>query len=203
MAEKLIKIAKLAKDLGVTKATIYNWKNDGKINFVKSKTNRNFVTLQDYHDLIGVKDNKESKNVIYCRVSSTQNKNNLKTQKERLIAYCEAKGYSIHKIIEEFGSGINDKRPKLEKLILEGDFSKIIIEHKDRLSRLGFNYLEMLCKITGKEIEIVNNIQTDEEDIIQDFVSIVTSFCARIYGKRRSKRITEKLIQELKNQKES
>jgi predicted site-specific integrase-resolvase len=60
----------------------------------------------------------------------------------------------------------------------------------------------MLCKITGKEIEIVNNVQTDEEDIIQDFVSIVTSFCARIYGKRRSKRITEKLIEQLKNQKE-
>jgi putative resolvase len=202
MAEKLIKIAKLAKDLGVTKATLYNWKNDGKINFVKSKTNRNFVTLQDYKDLIGIKDSKESKNVIYCRVSSTQNKNNLKTQKERLVAYCEAKGYPIHKIIEEFGSGINDKRPKLEKLILEQDYTKIIIEHKDRLSRLGFNYLEMLCKITGKEIEIVNNVQTDEEDIIQDFVSTVTSFCARIYGKRRSKRITEKLIEQLKNQKE-
>jgi len=202
MAEKLIKIAKLAKDLGVTKATLYNWKNEGKINFVKSKTNRNFVTLQDYKDLIGIKDSKESKNVIYCRVSSTQNKNNLKTQKERLVAYCEAKGYHIYKIIEEFGSGINDKRSKLEKLILEQDYTKIIIEHKDRLSRLGFNYLEMLCKITGKEIEIVNNVQTDEEDIIQDFVSIVTSFCARIYGKKRSKRITEKLIEQLKNQKE-
>jgi len=203
MEQKLIKISKLAKDLGVTKATIYNWKNDGKVNFVKSKTNRNFVSLQDYHDLMGIKLDKESKNVIYCRVSSTQNKDNLKTQKQRLISYCEAKGYSIYKVIEEFGSGINDKRPKLEKLILEGDFTKIIIEHKDRLSRLGFNYLEMLCKVTGKEIEIVNNVDTDEEDIIQDFVSIITSFCTRIYGKRRSKRITEKLIKDLTDKKEN
>jgi len=65
---------------------------------------------------------------------------------------------------------------------------------------LGFNYLEVLLNKNNKKIEVVNFVDTDEEDIIQDFVSIITSYCARIYGKRRSKRKTEKLIKELQNE---
>ncbi len=67
------------------------------------------------------------------------------------------------------------------------------------MTRFGFNYLEILLKYTNKSIEVVNNVDTEDEDIIQDFVSIITLYCARIYGKRRSKRRTEKLIEELKN----
>jgi putative resolvase len=117
-----------------------------------------------------------------------------------LLNYCNAKGYKVEKIIEEFGSGINDKRPKLEKLLKEQDFTKIVVEHKDRLSRFGFNYLEVLLNKNNIDIEVINNVDTDEEDIIQDFISIITSYCARIYGKRRSKRNTEKLIKELNNE---
>ena len=72
-----------------------------------------------------------------------------------------------------------------------------MIEHKDRLTRIGFNYIETLLKKDGKEIEVVNNAEDDKENIIQDFVSIITSYCARIYGNRRSKRKTEQLIKEL------
>ena len=78
------------------------------------------------------------------------------------------------------------------------NYTKLVVEHKDRLSRLGFNYIEVLLKQQGITIEVINNVDTDEEDIIQDFVSIITSYCARIYGKRRSKRKTEKIIEELK-----
>jgi putative resolvase len=193
----MIKLAKFAKDLGVTKTTLYNWRKIGKIKFTKIGR-LNFVDNDTYNEFLGIKENKESKVVIYCRVSSTANKKNLETQKERLVNYCIAKGYKIDKIIEEFGSGINDKRQKLEKLLKENDFTKIVIEHKDRLTRFGFNYLEVLLKNHNKEIEVVNNVDTDEEDIIQDFVSIITSYCAKIYGKRRSKRKTEKLIEQLK-----
>jgi len=199
----LIKISKLAKDLGVTKATLYNWRLAGKIQFVKSATGMNFVTQETYNEFLGIKEKKEEKVVIYCRVSSTVNKKNLETQKERLINYCNAKGYRVNKVIIEFGSGINDKRPKLEKLLKELDFTKIVVEHKDRLARMGFHFLEILCETHHKEIEVVNNVDTDEEDIIQDFVSIITSFCARIYGKRRSKRKTEQLIKQLQDEKDN
>jgi len=83
-------------------------------------------------------------------------------------------------------------------LLEKQNYTKLVVEHKDRLSRLGFNYIEVLLKQQGITIEVINNVDTDEEDIIQDFVSIITSYCARIYGKRRSKRKTEKIIEELK-----
>jgi putative resolvase len=199
----LIKISKLAKDLGVTKATLYNWRLAGKIQFVKSKTGMNFVTQETYNEFLGIKEKREEKVVVYCRVSSTVNKKNLQTQRDRLINYCNARGYQVHKVVTEFGSGINDKRPKLEKLLTELDFTKIVVEHKDRLSRMGFHFLEILCETHHKEIEVINTVDTDEEDIIQDFISIITSYCAKIYGKRRSKRKTEKLIQQLKNEKDN
>jgi predicted site-specific integrase-resolvase len=70
------------------------------------------------------------------------------------------------------------------------------VEHKDRLTRFGFKYIESLMELQGRKIEVINNLD-DKDDLIQDFVSVITSFCARIYGQRRSKRSTEKLIKEL------
>jgi len=194
----MIKISKLAKDLNVTRVTLYNWKNKGVLEFVKSNTGRNFVTNETYNKLLGIQDKKEEKVVIYSRVSSTVNKKNLEEQSKRLYNYCLAKGYKIHKNIKEFGSGIDDKRPKLERLLIEQDFTKLVIEYKDRLTRFGFNYIEKMLNKNNIEIEVVNEAESDKEDIIEDFVSIITSYCARIYGKRRSKRKTEKLIEELK-----
>jgi putative resolvase len=203
MNEKFYKISEVVKLLGISKPTLYNWEKQGLLKIQRSKSGGlNFISQSELDKI----QNKETNNkenekiVIYCRVSSTVNKNNLKTQKERLLNYCNAKGYKVEKIIEEFGSGINDKRPKLEKLLKEQDFTKIVVEHKDRLSRFGFNYLEVLLNKNNIDIEVINNVDTDEEDIIQDFISIITSYCARIYGKRRSKRNTEKLIKELNNE---
>jgi len=194
---KLIKISKLAKDLGVTLVTIYNWKNKGKINFIKSDTGRNFVTYEDYCQLIGIIEKKEERVVIYSRVSNSVNKTNLDSQAERLKNYCIVKGYKIHKIIKEVGSGINDNRPQLKNLLENQDFTKIVVEHKDRLTRFGFNYLETLLKFNNIEIEVVNEAEDDKNDLIQDFISIITSYCSKIYGSRRTKRKTEKLLEEL------
>ena len=80
--------------------------------------------------------------------------------------------------------------------------NKNIVEHKDRLTRFGFNYIEKLLSRSGVELEVVNQVDGEKEDLIQDFVSVITSFSARIYGQRRSRRKTEKLIEELeKNEK--
>jgi len=198
MKDGYIKISKVAKDLGITTQTLWNWKWKGEIEFFKVGC-LNCLDITTYRRLLGKEETKKERTVIYCRVSSTINKQNLETQKQRLISYCNAKGYKVDKVVEEFGSGINDKRPKLEKLLSEQDFTRLVVEHKDRLTRLGFNYIEKLLGFNGIEIEVVNNVETDKEDLIQDFVSIITSYCARIYGHRRSKRKTEKLIEDLKN----
>lgn len=138
---------------------------------------------------------------IYARVSSSENKDNLAAQVERLTQYAIAKGYQIISTYAEVGSGVNDKRPKLEKLLTDSNYSKIIVEHKDRLTRVGFNYIETLLKNRGKEIEVVNLSTNDESNLMEDLISIIYSFSARMYGLRRSTRKTEKIIEVL-NQKD-
>jgi predicted site-specific integrase-resolvase len=135
--------------------------------------------------------------VTYARVSSSENKANLETQSQRLIDFCNANGWKTHENITEIGSGLNDNRSKLNKILELGTPTKLVVEHKDRLTRFGFKYLEILCKHIGCEIVVINEAINDKEDLIQDFISVITSFCARIYGQRRTKRNTEKLIAEL------
>lgn len=74
-----------------------------------------------------------------------------------------------------------------------------MVEHKDRLTRFGFHYIEKLLAMQGRRIEVINLAENSKEDLMQDFVSIVTSFCARLYGQRRSKRKTERIIAELQS----
>jgi len=195
----MVKLSKAASMLGVTKMTLWNWKYKEKIKFHKIGS-MNYIDQETLDNLLGVKE-REKGVVIYARVSSTENKQNLKTQSERLISYCNAKGYNVNKVVTEFGSGLNDKRPKLEKLLRERNFSILVVEHKDRLTRFGFNFIETLLANENIKIEVVNQVEGEKEDLIQDFVSVITSFSARIYGQRRSKRKTEQLIHQLENEK--
>jgi len=137
-------------------------------------------------------------NIVYARVSSSENKNNLNSQAERISQFCNAKGWVVNEIVKECASGLNDKRPKLQKILKENKATRIIVEHKDRLTRFGFEYIKTLF---DGEIIIINEDKENEKDLMNDFISLVTSFCSRLYGQRRSKRKTEQLIKELKNEK--
>jgi putative resolvase len=141
--------------------------------------------------------NKPEKTVVYTRVSSSQNKANLDAQATRLVMFANANGWSVTTVVKEVGSGLNDARPKLLKLLNDGSYTRLIVEHKDRLTRFGFEFIKLLANNIGMEIIIVNNVNDDKHDLMQDFVSLVTSFCARLYGLRRTRRKTEQLIKEL------
>lgn len=137
--------------------------------------------------------------VLYCRVSSSQNSKNLGTQADRLTQFAIANGWEIHSVVKETASGLNDSRPKLNKILSDATATRLIVEHKDRLTRFGFNYLQQWAKLANCEIIVVNHVHEDKEDLVQDFISIITSYCARIYGLRRSKRETEKIVEALSN----
>ena len=137
--------------------------------------------------------------IVYSRVSSSENKSNLDSQADRVSQFCSAKGWIVNEIVKECASGLNDKRPKLQKILKEKKATRIVVEHKDRLTRFGFEYIKTL--FSGCKIVIINEVKEDEKDLMQDFVNLVTSFCARLYGRRRSKRQTEKLIKELEDNK--
>lgn len=141
--------------------------------------------------------NKDEHVVVYARVSSSENRNNLISQAERVSRFCNAKGWIVNEVVKECGSGLNDNRPKLLKIFRDKKATKIVVEHKDRLTRFGFNYIKALY--SDCELVVINESSNNKEDLISDFISIVTSYCARIYGNRRSKRKTEQLIKELEN----
>jgi putative resolvase len=114
-----------------------------------------------------------------------------------LTQYAVAKGYTIYKVVKEVGSGLNDNRKKLNQILSDKSFTVLIVEHKDRLTRFGAHYIEILLSETGRKLELVNGVADDKEDLITDFAGVITSFCSRLYGMPRAKRKTEKLIQEL------
>jgi len=191
-----MKLSTYAKKLGVSYKTVWRLWKQGNLDAYQLPTGT-----------VIVKDELENKIpdkvCIYARVSSSENKDNLKRQSKRLEEYAIARGYQIYKVVEEIGSGVNDNRKKLTKLLKDKNYNKLIVEHKDRLTRFGFNYIQILFNQIGKEIEVVNEAENDKQDLMQDFISIITSFCARLYGLRRSKRKTERIIKELKNEKNS
>jgi predicted site-specific integrase-resolvase len=188
-----MKLSEYARQKGVTYRTAQNHWYKGLLKGEQLATGT-IVIFEE--DCFAVK-NKNLQVATYARVSSTQNKDNLDKQQSRLIDYANAKGYQTAFNIKEVGSGLNDTRPKLLELLSNKNIDIILVEHKDRLTRFGFKYIETLMDIQGRKIEVINNLDDDKDDLIQDFISIITSFCARIYGQRRSKRNTEKLIKEL------
>jgi len=189
-----IKLSEWAKQKGYTYRGAFNVYQRGKIpNAYKTPSGVIRIVLPNSDIPIIPKDY----TVVYARVSSSENKSNLETQAERVSQFCNAKGWVVNEIIKECASGLNDKRPKLLKLLKDTKVTRIVVEHKDRLTRFGFGYIETLFP---GDLVIINEAKEGTEDIMQDFVSLVTSFTARLYGKRRSKRATEKLIKELNEQ---
>jgi putative resolvase len=125
---------------------------------------------------------------VYARVSSAENRKNLDSQAERVAAFCAAKGWQVAKVVKECGSGVNDQRPQFLALLADTSISHIVVEHKDRCSRFGVAYIQTLLTTQGRELVIVNEAENGQEDLMQDLVAIITSFCARLYGRRRATR---------------
>lgn len=185
-------LTKYAKRMGVTYHTAYRWRKAGKISTVKIGGSY-FVPLEE------TTSTDQNSAALYARVSSTQNKDNLDRQLQRLADYAAARGYTVSRSVSEIASGLNDDRPKLKSVMADMSWTILVVEHKDRLTRFGFRYLEWLAASQGRRIEVINMTDnlTSDADLMEDFVSVVTSFCARLYGRRRSRRNTEKLIMEL------
>jgi putative resolvase len=186
-----MKLSDYAKAKGVSYKTAWRWFCDGQIK--GRRYGRTIIVDEEVESRLVV----VSKVAVYARVSSAENKSNLDSQAERLSAYCIAKGYQIAKIVKEIGSGVNDSRPKLLGMLADQSLSLIVVEHKDRLTRFGFRYIETLLKGQGRSIEVVNEASNGTEDLLADLVSIIYSFCARLYGQRRAKRKTEQIVAEL------
>ena len=188
-----MKLSDYAKQMGVRYETAWRWYRDGKIQGRRIGLHTIIITEGQEEPQSAA----SQQVAIYARVSSAENKSNLDSQAERLVAYCAARGYQVAKVVTEVGSGINDARPKLLALLADQGIGVIVVEHKDRLTRFGFRYLDTLLKAQGRAIEVVNQAENGTEDLLADLTAIVYSFCARLYGQRRAKRKTEAIVKQL------
>lgn len=197
-----MKLPEYAKRIGVTRFTAHRWFREGKIPGAYQLPSGLIYVPDSIFDT--EKPASKGLTVVYARVSSSEQRTtNLETQAERLTQYAIANGWVVDRVIKEVGSGLNDERKKLTDLLRsDAKIDRIIVEHKDRLTRFGFNYLQILADKSGFEIVVVNPTMIDQDDLMQDFASIITSFCARLYSRRRAKRQAGKIIQTL-NQEES
>jgi putative resolvase len=193
-----MKLSDYAKQQGVRYETAWRWFRDGKIK--GHRVGQHTIIIDEIHH---APPSAETSGVaIYARVSSAENKANLESQAERLMSYCMAKGYRIARVVKEVGSGINDHRPKFLALLSDQTIGTIVVEHRDRATRFGAKYIETLLKGQGRTLEIVNQAENVTEDLLSDLTAMIYSFCARLYGQRRAKRKTEKIVRELKAEQE-
>ena len=127
---------------------------------------------------------------VYARVSSHKQKEDLDRQAARMVEYANAQGLSVAVVVKEIASGVNDDRKKLTALLNDDSWGTLVVEHKDRLSRVGFNWFEVLLAGQGRRVSVANRAQEDTRDLMEDFTSIIYSFAARMYGLRRAKERT-------------
>jgi len=188
-----MKLSDWAREQRIHYNTAYRWFKLGKIKDA-FQMDTGTIIVPDYN----IHENKEEKIVLYARVSSQKQKEDLNRQIERLEQFASSNGYVIDKTFKEIASGMNDKRKQL-CLMLDYKPTKIIVEHKDRLTRFGFNYIETLLEQLGCEIILLNKEKEEKSDLIKDLVSIITSFCCRLYGLRKGQNKAKRIKEQLEN----
>lgn len=185
-----MKLSQYAKEIGVCYKTAWNLYKANKIPGAYQLQSGTVIVPNNINEQY-----QTNKGVIlYARTSSSQNKKLLENQVERLKDYACTKGYKIKQIVKEYGSGLNDERKQLSQILKDNDYDKIIVENKDRLTRFGFNWIQLL---TGNRIEVINEAKEKDEDITKDLISIIHCFSARIYGLRRSQNLKNKIKKDI------
>ena len=194
------KMGEFSKRTGLSIQTLRLWDSNGKLKpaYVTAGKHR-YYSEEQLNRILGIKLDKQEKRTIgYARVSSNKQKDDLIRQVENLKTYMIARGYQFE-IIEDIGSGINYNKKGLNELInkiTNREIDKIVILYKDRLLRFGFELIENLCKKYEVEIEIIDNTEkSEEQELVEDLVQIITEFSCKLQGKRANK--AKKMIKEL------
>ena len=197
---KYYSIGEFAGLIGKTQQTLRNWDKSGYLKpaYVAPSGFRYYSEIQ-LNQILGINKIVKPKKVIgYCRVSSQKQKDDLERQIQYVREYMIAKGYQFE-IITDIGSGINYNKNGLNKLIdmiTNGEVEKIVILCKDRLVRFGFELIENICNKYGTVIEIIDNTEeTEEQELVEDLVQIITVFSCKLQGKTANK--AKKMIKEL------
>ena len=185
------KLSAWAKEQGVHYRTALAWVREGKMPVPVERTPGGHIrVVVDGHEVEEV----HRRTVLYARVSSSDQKADLERQAHRLRAFAAGRGIAEVEVITEIGSGLNGRRRKLIRLLADRSVVCIVVEHRDRLARFGVEYIEAALQAQGREILVVESGE-QKLDLVQDFVDVVTSMCARIYGRRAARNRAKRAVE--------
>ena len=184
-----------AELLGVSVKTLQRWDREGTLKANRTPTDRRYYTYSQYLQFKGIDTENDTRQVvIYARVSTRDQKDDLQKQVSFLRQFCNARGMIVDQCIEEYGSGLNYNRKKWNQLldeVMEQTIKTIIVTHKDRFIRFGYDWFEKFCMKFNTTI--VNNEElSPQEELVQDIVSILHVFSCRLYGFRKYKKQIER-----------
>lgn len=197
---KYYTIHEFSKLVGKTPQTLRNWDKRGLL--IPHHTGANgyrYYSHEQLKQVLNIKEDKKSKVIIgYCRVSSYKQKDDLQRQVENMKLYLDKQNKS-YEIIEDIGSGINYTKKGLRTLlrkIVNDEVEKVVVLYKDRLLRFGFELVEYIANLYGCEIEVIDSTEkTEQQELVEDLVQIITVFSCKLQGKRANK--ARKMIEEL------
>ena len=186
-----------AELLGVSVKTLQRWDREGILKANRTPTDRRYYTYDQYLQFKGIHTEEDERQVVlYARVSTRNQKDDLQNQTAFLRQYCNAKVMIVGQCIEEYGSGLNYNRPKWNRLlddVMEQKVKTIVITHKDRFIRFGYEWFEKFCMKFHTTIIVVNNESlSPQEELVQDIISILHVFSCRLYGLRKYKKQIER-----------
>lgn len=184
-----MKLSDWARKQGISYRTAWNQFRSGKLPVPARQLPTGTIIVDEVV--------RESKAVIYSRVSSSDQKKDLDGQIARCLSFANAQGIAVSATVSEIGSGMNGKRKKLLQLLADPELTHIIVEHRDRLMRFGSEFVEASLSARGVKLMIVDQSELTD-DLVQDMISVLTSFCARLYGRRSAKNRAQKAIEATK-----
>lgn len=185
-----------AELLGISVKTLQCWDREGILKANRTPTDRRYYTYNQYLQFKGVNtENDQRQTVIYARVSTKNQKDDLQNQVAFLWQFCNDRGVIVDQCIEDYGSGLNYNRKKWNELldeVMERKIKTIAVTHKDRFVRFGYDWFEKFCMKFYTTIVVVNNEElSPQEELVHDIVSILHVFSFRLYGLRKYKKRIE------------
>lgn len=200
--DKLYNISKTAEILDVTPKTLRVWDKENKLKPILTSGGHRRYRESDINKIIGNEQTNDAKQEVYAtyaRVSSQKQKisGDLDRQSQRLTEYCAKHKLYVEYIIKDCGSGLNDNRQgftQLTDLVVKGKVNRVVIEHKDRLTRFQFNFVKKMYDAFGCDIIVLDDKEdiSDAEELTRDMMALLASFSGKYYGRRSLKRCKHK-----------
>ena len=181
------------KLIGRTTNTLQKWDRQGTLKAHRSPTNRRYYTHDQYLQYRGLVAQEQGFTIVYSRVSGIAQKPDLANQINALEVYCTQQSIKVDEWLSDIGSGLNYTRKQFNRLmemIELGQVRRLLIAHRDRLVRFGYDYFEAFCQRHHTEIVVINGENlSPEQELVQDLIAIVTVFSARLHGLRSYKKV--------------